>query len=137
MRLSSIKRPDTGVTRLLDLLGEYSYQQVDLSKHKWQGGLPLAKSEVLSGRVIAPPFDMGKLMQMAETDEYNAGCVEAIANGVIMHVTCQNPGVQNWIEAAETPQSDDVGKRVLYEPFQKRTTPQHKGTNPPQKAGDY
>ena len=59
------------------------------------------------GNTLSAPFSMAKLLALLETNEYHAGCVEAISTAAFMKFECKNDKVMKWFEGATFQQSED------------------------------
>ena len=90
-----------------DLLEQkYRAEAVDLSKLT-RVGKQLVSKAAEAKKVVSPPYSMGKLLNLLDTDEYHSGCIDALTMATVMQFECKNKQVNGWMEAADFPSCED------------------------------
>jgi len=95
-----------GISSAPELLARhYAYTAPDLSKYTHQG--PRLVSKAAEKKLLAPPYSMGSLLDLLDSDEYHSACVDATATAAITQVQCSHPQVTAWLAAAQFPGCED------------------------------
>ena len=107
MKVMRIGNYNVGISSTSDLLdSKYKPETVDLSKCK-RVGKRLISKEAEAKKIVAQPYAMSKLLALLDTDEYHAGCVDAITMATVLQFECKNSSVNAWLTSAEFPGTED------------------------------
>jgi hypothetical protein len=107
MKVMRIGNYNVGISSTSDLLDtKYKPDAVDLSKCK-RVGKRLISKEAEAKKLVAQPYAMSKLLTLLDTDEYHAGCVDAITMATVLQFECKNSSVNAWLTSAEFPGTED------------------------------
>jgi len=107
MKVMRIGNYNVGISSASDLLeSKYKPEPVDISKLK-RIGKRLISKEAEVKKVVAQPYAMSKLLTLLDTDEYHAGCVDAITMASVLQFECKNSSVNAWLTSAEYPSNED------------------------------
>lgn len=107
MKVMRIGNYNVGISSASDLLeSKYKPEPVDISKLK-RIGKRLISKEAEVKKVVAQPYAMSKLLTLLDTDEYHAGCVDAITMASVLQFECKNSSVNALLTSAEYPSNED------------------------------
>jgi len=107
MKVMRIGNYNVGISSTSDLLdSKYKPETIDLSKCK-RVGKRLISKEAEAKKLVAQPYAMSKLLALLDTDEYHAGCVDAITMATVLQFECKNSSVNAWLTSAEFPGTED------------------------------
>lgn len=106
MRIETFGSTVVAISEAAELLEKrFETKTVDWDGLTHQGPRLISKSR--TKKIIGPPYDMGKLLNLLDTDEYHSGCVEATAQAVLMNFECHHPKAKKWFMDAQYPACED------------------------------